>query len=336
MMKMSGSEKGAKPSEEEIEEARNQLKVPQSSDEAVHSSDVFQGLRYSFYNEIGLKKFIRDENLIALKNFIHQLYLHLDIDNDLKLALSQLDDWLESKLDENLIRHNEWRDKVQSLFYNILPVVNEYVGCRGSKPHLRGYPCSLWTIFHILTVHSSYVSKPAKKDPPKVLMAMKGYVKYFFGCSECTKNFLKMAKNVEDEVRGNQEALWLWRSHNKVNKRLKGTSSEDPTHIKQQFPSRLLCWDCQKRSNQFRVANIVEYLKKRYSKGHIIMDHTRKKLFIQNSKSVLFLSQFDVGFCIAFYFASVILIICVYLYLWRKKAFCRKYLPGGKYLTLSS
>ncbi|CAD5119314.1 DgyrCDS7938 [Dimorphilus gyrociliatus] len=333
MMKMSGTEKRSQLSEEEIKEAEKPLNSHQVNDEAVHAADLLQGLRYSFYNEIGLKKFIKDKSLIALKNFIHQLYLHLDIDSDLTSSLSQLDDWIETKLDENLITHNEWRDKIQIIFYNILPTSTEFVGCAGSKSHLRGYPCSLWTLFHVMTVHSSYMSKLAKNDPPKVLMAMKGYVKYFFGCTECCKNFLKMAKNVEDDVRGDQEALWLWRSHNRVNKRLKGTPSEDPTHVKLQFPSRILCWSCQKRSNQFRVSNVVEYLKKRYAKAHIIMDHPKRKLFIHNSKSVLFLSQFDVGFCIVFYIASVFLIVCVYIYFWRKRACCRKVLPKRKYLS---
>lgn len=27
-----------------------------------------------------------------------------------------------------------------------------WVGCQGSRPGLRGYPCSLWMLFHVLTV----------------------------------------------------------------------------------------------------------------------------------------------------------------------------------------
>lgn len=27
-----------------------------------------------------------------------------------------------------------------------------WVGCQGSRAGLRGYPCSLWTLFHVLTV----------------------------------------------------------------------------------------------------------------------------------------------------------------------------------------
>lgn len=33
-----------------------------------------------------------------------------------------------------------------------LPDTIEWYHCRGSKPEFRGYPCSLWTLFHVLTV----------------------------------------------------------------------------------------------------------------------------------------------------------------------------------------
>lgn len=30
-----------------------------------------------------------------------------------------------------------------------------WVGCQGSEPHLRGFPCSLWILFHFLTVQAA-------------------------------------------------------------------------------------------------------------------------------------------------------------------------------------
>lgn len=30
-----------------------------------------------------------------------------------------------------------------------------WVGCQGSEPHFRGFPCSLWILFHFLTVQAS-------------------------------------------------------------------------------------------------------------------------------------------------------------------------------------
>ena len=31
----------------------------------------------------------------------------------------------------------------------------QWVGCQGSRVGLRGYPCSLWTLFHVLTVQAA-------------------------------------------------------------------------------------------------------------------------------------------------------------------------------------
>lgn len=36
-----------------------------------------------------------------------------------------------------------------------LPNRTTWVGCQGSRPELRGYPCSLWTLFHTLTVRAA-------------------------------------------------------------------------------------------------------------------------------------------------------------------------------------
>lgn len=35
-----------------------------------------------------------------------------------------------------------------------LPNHVKWVGCQGSRPELRGYTCSLWTLFHTLTVEA--------------------------------------------------------------------------------------------------------------------------------------------------------------------------------------
>lgn len=37
----------------------------------------------------------------------------------------------------------------------VLPTNVTWVGCRGSEPHFRGYPCGLWTVFHLLTVQAA-------------------------------------------------------------------------------------------------------------------------------------------------------------------------------------
>lgn len=37
--------------------------------------------------------------------------------------------------------------------------MREYIACHGSEPQFRGYPCSLWTLFHTLTVQADSVTE---------------------------------------------------------------------------------------------------------------------------------------------------------------------------------
>ena len=41
---------------------------------------------------------------------------------------------------------------------------DEWVGCKGSEPQFRGYPCALWQLFHTLMVNAA-----SKGDPSMVL-----------------------------------------------------------------------------------------------------------------------------------------------------------------------
>jgi hypothetical protein len=45
-----------------------------------------------------------------------------------------------------------------------------WIGCRGSKPMYGGYPCSVWTLWHTLTV--SQLTGAKDDDPREVLRAM--------------------------------------------------------------------------------------------------------------------------------------------------------------------
>lgn len=44
---------------------------------------------------------------------------------------------------------------LQAIPAAVLPTNVTWVGCRGSEPHFRGYPCGLWTVFHLLTVQAA-------------------------------------------------------------------------------------------------------------------------------------------------------------------------------------
>lgn len=128
-----------------------------------------------------------------------------------------------------------------------------WIGCQGSAANRRGYTCGLWTLFHFITVQAALEApvvvaqaRPARDDPLETLRAIHGYVKYFFGCSDCSQHFQTMAdaRRLWD-VSGRDEAvLWLWRAHNEVNARLAGDATEDAAFPKVQWPTVQWCERC--------------------------------------------------------------------------------------------
>uniref|UniRef100_A0A3Q2I5K4 Sulfhydryl oxidase n=1 Tax=Equus caballus TaxID=9796 RepID=A0A3Q2I5K4_HORSE len=102
----------------------------------------------------------------------------------------------------------------------------KWVGCQGSRPELRGYTCSLWKLFHTLTVEAAAHPEALddtgfEGDPQAVLQTIRRYVHTFFGCKECGEHFEEMAKESMDSVKTpDQAVLWLWKKHNQVNNRL--------------------------------------------------------------------------------------------------------------------
>ena len=70
---------------------------------------------------------------------------------------------------------------------------------------------------------------PAAKAQ-EVLQAIRGYVRFFFGCRDCASHFEQMAAASMHRVESlNSAVLWLWSSHNKVNARLAGKEGPSPS-----------------------------------------------------------------------------------------------------------
>lgn len=70
---------------------------------------------------------------------------------------------------------------------------------------------------------------------------------------------LSDAKTPEDTV------LWLWRAHNRANKRLSGDASEDPHFPKQQFPPSSICPKCYAGPGNHDEAEVLRFLTQYYS-----------------------------------------------------------------------
>ena len=160
------------------------------------------------------------------------------------MFLISLREWpLQMRL--STVTNTVYKSKVKELsdYYSPFEATpEEWEGCAGSEPHFRGYPCSLWSLFHTLSVASDEI------DGGKVVAsAMIGYVSNFFSCRECASHFsshvskLGYLPNSRD-----QGIMWLWSLHNMANNMLAGDNTEDPEKPKIQWPSPQNCpsWLC--------------------------------------------------------------------------------------------
>ncbi|ESN98479.1 hypothetical protein HELRODRAFT_192949 [Helobdella robusta] len=143
------------------------------------------------------------------------------------------------------IKGIEWLTAVEKAFQTTnLPKDPTWSQCTGSSFNVRGYPCSLWLTFHAVITNVAHNHNDSFQCL-QVLQRVRGYVQHFFGCSECVSNFLKGATKIEKVVTNcRQSVLFLWRSHNKANFRLRGDNTEDPRHPKTIFPNVKQCSEC--------------------------------------------------------------------------------------------
>ncbi|XP_040594150.1 sulfhydryl oxidase 1 isoform X2 [Mesocricetus auratus] len=246
----------------------------------IYMADLESSLHYIFRVEVGKFSVLEGPRLQALKKFMAILAKYFPGKPLAKNFLHSINDWL----------HRQPRKTIPYSFFraaldnrnegSILTEKVNWVGCQGSKPQYRGFPCSLWVLFHLLTVQASQYSEDHPQDPAdgqEVLQAMRNYIQFFFGCRDCADHFEQMAAASMHRVKTHSSAvLWLWTSHNKVNARLSGAPSEDPHFPKVQWPPRELCSTCHNEVNgQVPVWDLdatLKFLKIHFSPANIIFD----------------------------------------------------------------
>ncbi|XP_068921543.1 sulfhydryl oxidase 1 isoform X1 [Petaurus breviceps papuanus] len=245
----------------------------------VYMADLESALHYILRIEVGKFKVLEGERLTALKNFVSVLAKDYPGQPLVRNFLYNMDVWFRRQQRKSIpyvsleMALKNWKEDL------ILPRKSIWVGCRGSEPHFRGFPCSLWILFHSLTVQAALRNDylPKKADPQEVLQAIRGYVKYFFGCRECAKHFEQMASASMDRVESMDDAvLWFWNRHNRVNARLAGTVTEDPHFPKIQWPSKNLCDLCHNEIEGDPVWNLgatLKFLKSHFSPRNIVINH---------------------------------------------------------------
>lgn len=242
-------------------------KVKQMGD-VVFQMDLETALRYSLKHEVATTKIIEGEKLEALKKYLDVIVKYFPTGrkgkNFLEDLMTEINSYGASVKGEdiaNFIRPSDNEDE------GIFSSPQQWLGCSGSSPKYRGYPCGMWTMFHYLTVNAADQNRNKENaNPREVLEAMLGYIKNFFGCADCSKHFQEMAK--KNDLHGvselNSSIIWLWIAHNEVNKRLAGDATQDPEHPKIQFPSQENCPKC-RDGDKWNLTEVLQYLRHMYS-----------------------------------------------------------------------
>ncbi|XP_047333151.1 sulfhydryl oxidase 2-like isoform X2 [Impatiens glandulifera] len=115
--------------------------------------------------------------------------------------------------------------------------------CRGSKNDTRGFSCGLWVLLHSLSVRVD------DEESHLTFTAICDFIHNFFICDECRQHFFEMCSSVSTPFKKTRDfAIWLWRTHNKVNERLmeveESMGTGDPKFPKSQWPQKQLCPSC--------------------------------------------------------------------------------------------
>ncbi|KAM9358276.1 sulfhydryl oxidase 1 [Symphorus nematophorus] len=243
----------------------------------VYMADLESTLHYSLREELSAHTVIRGEALVSLKKYISVLTKYFPGRPVVMNLLRSVNSWLQNQTGDE-ISYQAFREILDNSAQSpdtALPDGVRWVGCQGSQPHLRRYPCGVWTLFHVLTVQAKNIGGT---DPQEVLSAMRNYVRSFFGCRPCAEHFDNMARESMVEVNTMSSAvLWLWSRHNRVNNRLAGALSEDPHFPKIQWPSPEMCPACHtvKENGEHKWSNehVLPFLLSYFSSNSILTDY---------------------------------------------------------------
>ncbi|XP_028260221.1 sulfhydryl oxidase 1 [Parambassis ranga] len=243
----------------------------------VYMADLESTLHYSLRVELAAHTVIKGDALTSLKNYISVLAKYFPGRPVVMNLLRYADSWLQKQTADQ-ISYEAFRDILDNKAQipdAALPEGVRWVGCQGSQPHLRRYPCGVWTVFHALTVQANSGGSSA---PREVLGAMRSYVHNFFGCRACAEHFENMARESVAEVDTLSSAvLWLWSRHNRVNNRLAGALSEDPLFPKIQWPSPEMCPACHtvkdNGEHRWNMPQVLPFLMSHFSSSSILTDY---------------------------------------------------------------
>lgn len=278
LQRLPGVVRSGKPPPVSTELLKNNTEDPwrQFDKFRVYMADLESALHYSLRVELGAQSVFQGRALTSLKAYISVLAKYFPGRPIVTNLLKDLNSWLQKQTADR-ISYEAFKEKLENDAQSpnsTLPDGVRWVGCQGSQPHFRRYPCGVWTLFHVLTVQANGKGS----DPQEVLDAMRSYVHNFFGCRECAAHFENMAAETLEQVTSLSTAvLWLWSRHNVVNNRLAGALSEDPQFPKMQWPPPDVCSACHavkdNGEHTWNLTEVLKFLLTYFSSDRILTDY---------------------------------------------------------------
>ncbi|GLD75075.1 sulfhydryl oxidase 1-like protein, partial [Lates japonicus] len=286
LQRLPGVARSGKPPLDNIDVITNSTEDPWRpfNRSRVYMADLESTLHYSLRVEVATHTVLKGEVLISLKKYMAVLAKYFPGRPMVMNLLKSVNSWLQNQT-TNEISYEAFKEILDNSAQSpdsALPEGVKWVGCQGTKPYLRRYPCGVWTLFHVLTVQAK---NAGGSDPQEVLGAMRRYIHSFFGCRPCAEHFENMASESMVEVSTLSAAvLWLWSRHNRVNNRLAGDLSEDPNFPKVQWPSPEMCSACHtvkdNGDHKWDHTQVLSFLLSYYSSDNILTDYLDNETLI--------------------------------------------------------
>lgn len=266
----------------------------------IFATDLLKSIIYIMTHEIPIKGDLKpfEFNIVRSLLTILKKYLPLDKwDGEVHLFIVDLRTRLDDKRDiyeKQNVKKQEFRDMIKLAGGDQLRLKYakiDWISCAESDKNDKGYTCSLWLLFHTLTVGEFHKASPARVVPNLVLTTMRDYIINFFGCSVCSTNFKKETANLDSSLTSrNSSILWLWHTHNLVNWRLERERGSTRNILQVTFPNQINCPECyvmklrdEQATDGLRItwshSQVLEFFNEIYKSSKIISTSDIDKLY---------------------------------------------------------
>lgn len=221
----------------------------------VFAIDLLKGISYMLTHEVKIKGDLTPNEYNTVRNLLTILKKYLPLEK-WDSSVNKFVMEMRTRLDKNRTIYEKQGIKAQEML-DILDLSGgdgvrlrfsreNWVSCYESDLHNKGYTCSLWLLFHTMTVGEYVKAAPVRTRPTMVLTTMRDYITKFLGCTVCASNFEKETESLEDSLSSrNSSVLWLWRTHNFVTQRLNNEKPDGKRALADIiFPNHQSCSDC--------------------------------------------------------------------------------------------